>query len=88
MFATKEIVLSVENKLILADLFEWKAISVWFLQTFNQNLENNVRPYAVQQICPQTVRTFENTKKIWRYELLAMTFREHFWTLLLFIKKR
>ena len=88
MFAIKEIVLSVENKLILQDLFEWKANSVWFLQTFNPKLENKVRPLAVQQICPQTVRTFENMQKIWTYELLAMTFSEHFWTLLLFIIKR
>ena len=64
MFAIKEIVLSVENKLILADLFERKAISVRFLQTFNPKLENKVQPYVVQQICRQTVRTFGNTQKI------------------------
>ena len=36
--------LSVENKLILQDLFEWKAISAWFLEIFSPKLENKVRP--------------------------------------------
>ena len=44
MFLIKEIVLSVENELILLNLFEWRAVSVLFLQTFKPKLENNVRP--------------------------------------------
>ena len=44
MFLIKEIVSSVEKKLILLNLFEWRAISVLFLLTFNPKLENNVRP--------------------------------------------
>ena len=44
MFSIKETVLSVENKLILLNLFEWRAVSVLFLQKFNLNLENKVRP--------------------------------------------
>ena len=44
MFLIKEIVLSVENELSLLNLFEWRAVSVLFLQTFNPKLENNVRP--------------------------------------------
>ena len=44
MFSIKEIVRSVENELILLDLFEWRAVSVLFLLTFNPKLENNVRP--------------------------------------------
>ena len=44
MFLIKEIVLSVENELILLNLFEWRAVSVLFLQTLNPKLENNVRP--------------------------------------------
>ena len=43
MFLIKEIMLSVENELILLNLFEWIAVSVLFLQTFNPKLENNVR---------------------------------------------
>ena len=58
MFSMKEIVRSVENELILLNLFEWRAVSVLFLQTFNPKLENNVRP------CTQTVRTLENMQKI------------------------
>ena len=44
MFPIKEIVLSVENELILPKLFEWRAVSVLFLQIFNPKLENKVRP--------------------------------------------
>ena len=44
MFTIKEIVRSVENEFILLNLFEWRAVSVLFLQTFNPKLENNVRP--------------------------------------------
>ena len=44
MFLIKEIVLSVDNELILLNLFEWRAVSVLFLQIFNPKLENNVRP--------------------------------------------
>ena len=44
MFLIKEIVRSVENELILLHLFEWRAVFVLFLQTFNPKLENNVRP--------------------------------------------
>ena len=44
MFSIKEIVRSVENELILQNLFKWRAVSVLFLQTFNSKMENNVRP--------------------------------------------
>ena len=44
MFLIKEIVRSVLNELILLNLFEWRAVSVLFLLTFNPKLENNVRP--------------------------------------------
>ena len=44
MFLIKEIVLSAENELIVLNLFEWRVVSVLFLQTFNPKLENNVRP--------------------------------------------
>ena len=44
MFSIKEIVRSVEHKLILLNLFEWRAVSVLLLQTFNPKLENNVQP--------------------------------------------
>ena len=44
MFSIKETVRRVENELILLNLFEWRAASVLFLQTFNPKLENNVRP--------------------------------------------
>ena len=44
MFTIKEIVCSVENEIILLNLFEWRAVSVFFLQTFNPKLENKVRP--------------------------------------------
>ena len=44
MFSITEIVRSVENELILLNLFEWRAVSVLFLQTLNQKLENNIRP--------------------------------------------
>ena len=64
MFLIKEIVLSVENELILLNLFQWRAISVLFLQTFNPKLENNVRPEDVRPICTQTVCTLENMQKI------------------------
>ena len=64
MFLIKEIVLSVEDELILLNLFEWRAVSVLFLQTFNPKLENNVRPLDVRPICTQTVRTLENMQKI------------------------
>ena len=43
MFSIKEIVRSVENELILLNLFEWRAVSVLFLLTFNSKLENKVR---------------------------------------------
>ena len=33
MFSKKEIVRSVENELILLNLFEWRAVSVLFLQS-------------------------------------------------------
>ena len=64
MFLIKEIVLSVENELILLNLFEWRAVSVLFLQTFNPKLEKNVRPQNVRPICTQTVRTLENMQKV------------------------
>ena len=35
MFSIKEIVRSVENELILLNLFEWRAVSVLYLLTFN-----------------------------------------------------
>ena len=63
MFLIKEIVLSVENELNLLNLFEWRAVSVLSLQTFNPKLENNVRPLDVRPICTQTVRTLENMQK-------------------------
>ena len=44
MFSIKEIVRSVENELILLNLFECRADSFLFFQTFNPKLENNVRP--------------------------------------------
>ena len=44
MFSKKEIVRSVENELILLNLFEWRAVFVLFLQTFNPKMENKVRP--------------------------------------------
>ena len=44
MFSIKEKVLSVENELILLNLFELRAVSALFLQTFNPMLENKVRP--------------------------------------------
>ena len=44
MLSIKEIVCSVENELILLNLFESRTVSVLFLQTFNPKLENNVRP--------------------------------------------
>ena len=44
MFSIKEIVRSVENELILLNLFELRAVSVLFLQTFNPKLKNKVRP--------------------------------------------
>ena len=44
MFSIKEMVPSVINELILLNLFEWRAVSVLFFQTFNPKLENNVRP--------------------------------------------
>ena len=44
MFSIKEIVRSVENELILLNLFEWRAFFVLFLQTFNPKMENKVRP--------------------------------------------
>ena len=61
MFWIKEILRSMENELILLNLFEWRAVSVLFLLTFNPKLENNVRP--VRPICTQTVRTLENMSK-------------------------
>ena len=66
MFSVKEIVQSLENELILLNLFEWRAVSVLFLilQTFNPKLENKVRPQDVRPICTQTVRTFKNIQKI------------------------
>ena len=64
MFSIKEIVPSVENELILLYLFEWRAVSILFLQTFNPKLENNVRPNDVRSIFTQTVRTLENMQKI------------------------
>ena len=44
MFSIKEIVRSVENELILPNLFEWRAVFVIFLPTFNPKMENKVRP--------------------------------------------
>ena len=44
MFSIKEIVPSVENDFILLNQFEWRAVSVLFLQTFNPKFENKVRP--------------------------------------------
>ena len=44
MYSIKEKVLSVENELILLNLFELRAVSVLFLQTLNPKLENNVQP--------------------------------------------
>ena len=44
MLLIKEKLRSVENEFILLNLFEWRAISVLFLLTFNPKLENNVRP--------------------------------------------
>ena len=44
MLSFKEIARLVENELILLNLFEWRAVSVIFLQTFNPKLENKVRP--------------------------------------------
>ena len=44
MFSIREIVPSVESELILLNLFERRAVSVLFLQTFNRKLENKVRP--------------------------------------------
>ena len=37
MFLIKEIVRSVENELFLLNLFDCRAVSVLFLQTFNPN---------------------------------------------------
>ena len=64
MCSIKEIVRSVENELILLNLFEWRAVSALLLETSNPKLENKVRPKAVRPICLQTVRTFENIQKI------------------------
>ena len=44
MLSIKEIVCSVENEPILLNLFEWRAVTVLFVLTFNPKLENNVRP--------------------------------------------
>ena len=44
MFSIKKIVRLTENELILLNLFEWRAVSVLFLLTFNPKLENNVLP--------------------------------------------
>ena len=44
MFSIKEIVRSVENELILLNLFEWRDDFFLFLQTFNPEMENKVRP--------------------------------------------
>ena len=44
MFSIKEIVHSMENELMLLNLFEWKAVSVLFLQTYNPKFESKVRP--------------------------------------------
>ena len=44
MFSIKEIVRLVENELILLNMFDWRVVSVLFLQTFNPKLENKVRP--------------------------------------------
>ena len=65
MFSIKEIVRLVENELILLNQFEWRAVVVLFLQTFNPKLENNVRPYF-NFICTQTVRTLDTMQK--KYE--------------------
>ena len=56
MFSIKEIVCSVENELILLNLFEWRAVSVLFLQTFNPSWKTKFG----HRICTQTVRTLEN----------------------------
>ena len=63
MFSIKEIVRSLDNELILLNLFEWRAVFVLFLQTFNPKMENKVRPLDVRPICTQTVRTLENMSK-------------------------
>ena len=57
MSSIKEMVRSVENELILLNLFEWRAVSVLFLQTFNPKFENKVRPYV---FFTKTARTLEN----------------------------
>ena len=44
MFSINTIVCSVENKLILLNLFEYRAVFVLFLQAFNPKMENKVRP--------------------------------------------
>ena len=44
MFSIKEIVRLLENELILLNMFDWRVVSVLFLQTFNPKLENKVRP--------------------------------------------
>ena len=44
MFSIKEMVRSVENELILLNLFEYRIVSVLFLQAFSPKLEKNVRP--------------------------------------------
>ena len=62
MFSVKEMAQLVENKLILLNLFEWRAVSVLFLQTFNPKLEGSAT--GCSAICTQTVRTFENIQKI------------------------
>ena len=38
MFSIKEIVRSVENELILLNLFEWRAVFDLFLKTFNPKM--------------------------------------------------
>ena len=64
MFSIKEIVRSVENELIIPNLFEWRAVSVLFLQTFNPKLENKVsaigfvhKQFVLLKIC----RKYEQT---------------------------
>ena len=77
MFSIKEIVRLLENELILLNQFEWRAVIVLFLQTFNPKLENNVRPYF-NFICTQTVRTLDTMQKKKRAnELFAILFRDH-----------
>ena len=78
MFSIKEIVRSVENELILLNLFEWIAVSVLFLQTFNPRIGKQCsaigfvhKQFVLLKIC----RKYEQTSCL---QLLLEPTVEHF----------